>query len=176
MLQVNDSAKFYLETALQHSRENNWPDQEEKSLNNLGMSNLNSGKFSVALEYFSAGYGLINFAGAENTWQYRAGVPELAIQYRHRHHNKRELREKYSNAMTRPFPTPTWVYIKSLNITDSNEHYSKPLNWQGTNSMRMYMPCTITWQPLIRQERLHSALPLLLTALSALESLAKIQK
>ncbi|MBX2962385.1 MAG: tetratricopeptide repeat protein [Cyclobacteriaceae bacterium] len=189
VLQVNDSAKFYLETALQHSRENNWPDQEEKSLNNLGMSNLNSGKFSVALEYFSAGYGLIktnqpeNFAGIG---KYLSNIglvyQELkqfntAIDY---HKQALELREKYSNANDQAISNANLgVCYKSLNITDKAiEHYSKAIELaKVANSMRMYYALHDNLGNLYLDKKDYiRALPLLLTALSAPESLGKNPK
>ena len=189
VLRVSDSAQFYFEKALQLSRENQWPDQEEKSLNNLGMNNLNSGKFSVALDHFSAGYELVKTNQPENfvgMGKYLSNIglvyQELkqfnsAIDY---HKQALELREKYSNANDQAISNANLgvCYIGNGNVQQAVTHYTKAIELaKAANNMRMYYSLHDNLGNLYLDRKDYArALPLLLTSLSAPEQLGKNPK
>ncbi|WKZ60453.1 MAG: sensor histidine kinase [Cyclobacteriaceae bacterium] len=189
VLRVSDSAQFYFEKALQLSRENNWPDQEEKSLNNLGMNNLNSGRFSVALEHFSAGHELVKTNQPENfvgMGKYLSNIglvyQELkqfntAIDY---HKQALELREKYSHANDQAISNANLgvCYIGIGNVQEAVAHYTNAIALaKAANNMRMYYSLHDNLGNLYLDQKDYArALPLFLTALSAPEHLGKNPK
>ncbi|MBX2965786.1 MAG: tetratricopeptide repeat protein [Cyclobacteriaceae bacterium] len=189
VLRVSDSANYYFQAALALSQENNWPALEEKSFNNLGMNNLNNGKFSIALEHFSAGYELLkatdptNFNG-QGKYLSNIGLvyQELkqfstAIDY---HKQALALREQHSSANDQAISNGNLgvCYIGIGKVSEAVSHYTKAIELaQAANNLRMYYALHDNLGSLyFKRKDYERALPLLLTSLSAPEHLGKNPK
>lgn len=186
VLRVSDSAQLYFEKALRLSRENNWPDQEEKSLNNLGMNNLNSGKFSIALEHFSAGYELVKTNQPQNYVGMGKYLSNIGLVYQelkqfntaiNYHKQALELREKHSSANDQAISNANLgVCYKGIgNVKEAVVHYTNAIELaKAANNMRMYYSLHDNLGNLYLDTKEYArALPLFLIALSAPDDLGK---
>ncbi|MBX2915792.1 MAG: tetratricopeptide repeat protein [Cyclobacteriaceae bacterium] len=189
VLGMPDSAEYYLNQAKDLAKVNHWYDLEERALNIAGMAHINSSKFSTALSLFTEGYDLVKSTQPENFLSQAKFLSNIglvhqelrqfskAIEY---HQQALMLRKKYAGVNDQAISFANLgVCYKSINNYDlAIEHYKEAIRLSKlANNMRMYYALHDNlgnYQ--LDNEEYSKAIPYLLTALDAPESLGKNPK
>ncbi|MCW5911043.1 MAG: tetratricopeptide repeat protein [Cyclobacteriaceae bacterium] len=189
ILRIRDSAQHYFKEVHQLAQQHAWYDLEERSLNNLGMSNLNGGKFDTALDFFSKGYELLQTRQPTdflNQGKYLSNIglvyQELrqyvkAIEY---HQQALTLRKQYASANDQAISFANLgVCFKSQgDFNKAVEHYSEAIRLsKQANNMRMYYALHDNMgNSYLDNKEYSKAIPYLLTSLNIPESIGKNPK
>ncbi|MBX2897047.1 MAG: tetratricopeptide repeat protein [Cyclobacteriaceae bacterium] len=189
VLRMADSADYYLKRAKDLAKVNHWYDLEERALNIAGMAHINSSRFSTALNFFTEGYDLVKSIQPENFLSQAKFLSNIglvhqelrqfskAIEY---HQQALVLRKKYAGANDQAISFANLgVCYKSINEYDrAIEHYTEAIRLsKQANNLRMYYALhdnVGNYQ--LDNEEYSKAIPYLLTALDAPESLGKNPK